>query len=136
MNQFFKKIHKMAGTKNPANREVLSGTNKVRNFGLPSVDFNYTFFMSSINNNTDKKAPTETTTLAMDSVGAARSAIPDCHLMYSLSYTLLMSNEDINNQKPRFGRACGSVEDRGFAPLDSLVATRGRHYASLTVKLL
>ncbi len=84
-----------------------------------------------------KKAPTDAiSNKLMNSVGAARSAgSPARHLKYSLSWPKLKSRENVDNQKPRFDRAFDSVEDRGFAPLDSQVTNRGRHYASPTVVL-
>ncbi|MEX2090927.1 MAG: hypothetical protein WD989_02235, partial [Candidatus Paceibacterota bacterium] len=84
----------------------------------------------------NQKAPTDATSRElMNSVGAARSVTsPANHLKYSVSQPKLKSSEDVDNQKPRFDEVIGSVEDRGFAPLDSQVVNQGRHYASPTVK--
>ena len=82
----------------------------------------------------NKTAPTGgITTNVTNPVGAVHSTIPANHLDYILSYPVLMSNKDVDNQKPRISEVIGSVEDRGFAPLDSQVVSRGRHYASPTV---
>ena len=88
-------------------------------------------------NQKTKAAPAEVISFELtNSAGAARSTIPIRHLAFSVSYPLLKSNGPVDNQKPRLGRAFDSVEDRGFAPLDSQVTNRGRHYVSPTVTLL
>jgi hypothetical protein len=130
MNKFLEKIWPKIWQKNlTASREVanLSETREIEALGARDIKI--------LNSNQKiKTAPTEAISFELtNSDGAARSTIPDCHLIYSVSYWLLMSNEAVDNQKPRLGRAFDSVEDRGFAPLDSQVAIRGRHYVSPTV---
>ena len=74
-----------------------------------------------------QKAPTGIVAYATNSIGAAHSALfPTRHLIISIADTHMMSMHgpvDI----------LGSVEDRGIAPLEPQVTSRGRHYASPTV---
>ena len=72
--------------------------------------------------------------LLINPVGATHSTIPDYHLVSILSYPCIPSQVfRVDNQKPQLCGILDSVEDRGFAPLDSQVVIRGRHYASPTV---